>query len=154
MARKAHFRSRRRARCIPLLTSRSLQRREGHRDQNSNNGRITLVIRHSPLELSPLTVDGLLEVQNQKKPRYADSRLFVAKNNAQFTDAIECNMRDSLHSKQCIHYLAYRNIDVTASYSYKLLSEWRTIRSRINSFLNCTYAEEIPNKTGGKLIWD
>jgi hypothetical protein len=107
-----------------------------------------------PLELSPLAIDGLLEVKNQKKPRYADMRLFVTKITSHFSDAIECNMRDDLHSKQCLHYFAYRNIDVTASYSHTLLPNWQTIRSHINSFLDCTYVEEIPNKTEGGLIWD
>ncbi|MEQ1941993.1 hypothetical protein ABMA32_06165 [Mesorhizobium sp. VNQ89] len=107
-----------------------------------------------PLSTSPYSTQGLLEITNEKDARWRDKLLLVSISEGVFKDYIECDASNLRPHPQCMHYFDYRNIDVTMSYSIRLIPEWYTIRDLANRLLSCIYRDEIPTRTDGKQTWD
>lgn len=107
-----------------------------------------------PFTLIPAETEGLFEVTDVKTPTYQNKRIFVTTMEAPFKDLLECNIPAHGMSPQCEHQFDYKAVDITASYSLQLFGRWKEIKSLIQTFLACAYAEEIPHKSGTNPVWD
>ena len=64
---------------------------------------------------------------------------YVAVSESDVTDVISCSRRGEVPYPQCWHEMRTENADIKLHYDLEYLKNWKSIKGRVNRFLDCAH---------------